>query len=397
MKYMFFKVTVLCVSVLFNINSIMAQEVNDSIEGFQFDTIATVPNSTVKSQDNSGTCWSYAATSFVETEIMRIDGRELDLSEMYFVYYAYQAKAENYVRMHGSSNFGPGGQAHDVTKVIAEHGIVLDADYPGFIGGFDKHVHGELDNVLRGFVKSVIKNPSRKLSTAWQGAFTSILNSYLGDPEPLEEKAKQLVVETKFNADDYVEITSYKYLPYYKNVHLQLPDNWSYNDYYNIPLDEMMNLIQSALKQGYSVCWDGDVSNKGFSHAKALAILPETEVENLEGSEQSKWEEMSPTELYKNMYSFKSPVPEKQVTEDMRQAAFDNYQVTDDHLMHLTALLKDQNGTAYYVTKNSWKATSNDNGGYLNMSDAYLRMNTVAIMLHKDALPKELKKKLEIK
>jgi bleomycin hydrolase len=279
-------------------------------------------------------------------------------------------------------------------NVIREHGIVLEKDYVGLIGGFDKHVHGEFDNVLKGFVSNVVKNPSKKLSTSWQDAFSSILNSYMGDADLLKEKANVLMTETKFNPDDYIEITSYKYKPYYKPLRLEVPDNWSFDNYYNIPMDEMMELIQSALKSGYSVCWDGDVGNKGFSHAKALAIFPELEVENLEGTEQSKWQDMTKKELYKNMYSFESPVPEKIVTEEMRQLAFDNYTSTDDHLMHLTGLLKDQNGTFYYVTKNSWRSDSNENGGYLNMSDSYLRNYTIAIMLHKDALSKSLRKKL---
>lgn len=375
-------------------NSVYAQGEADNETGFQFDTISMVPTTPVKNQYKSGTCWSFATTSFVETEILRTTAKTYDLSEMYFVYYGYKAKAESFVRLHGKANFGPGGQAHDVMNVIREHGMALESDYQAYIAGFDNHVHGEMDNVLSGFVKDVVKNPSGHLSNAWRKAFASLLDSYLGKPEAISDKALSLKSTTKFNPDDYVEITSYMYKPYYQQIRLEVPDNWSFANYYNIPLDEMMKLIQSALKSGYSVCWDGDVSNHGFSYKNALAILPETKVKNMTGSEQSKWENMSKKELLKDMYSFKSPVPEKVVTETMRQEAFDNYSATDDHLMHLTGLLKDQNGTYYYVTKNSWADNSNSDGGYLNMSDAYLRMNTLAIMVHKDALPKELRKKL---
>lgn len=375
-------------------NSVYAQGEADNETGFQFDTISMVPTTPVKNQYKSGTCWSFATTSFVETEILRTTAKTYDLSEMYFVYYGYKAKAESFVRLHGKANFGPGGQAHDVMNVIREHGMALESDYQAYIAGFDNHVHGEMDNVLSGFVKDVVKNPSGHLSNAWRKAFASLLDSYLGKPEAISDKALSLKSTTKFNPDDYVELTSYMYKPYYQQIRLEVPDNWSFANYYNIPLDEMMKLIQSALKSGYSVCWDGDVSNHGFSYKKALAILPETKVKNMTGSEQSKWESMSKKELLKDMYSFKSPVPEKVVTEIMRQEAFDNYSATDDHLMHLTGLLKDQNGTYYYVTKNSWADNSNSDGGYLNMSDAYLRMNTLAIMVHKDALPKELRKKL---
>jgi len=387
---------IMFITLFININ-LFAQDKNIKSNGFQFDTIANVLTTTVKNQYKSGTCWSFATTSFVETEILRITGKSYNISEMYFVYHAYQHKANSYVRLHGLANFGPGGQAHDVIDVIRNHGMLKEDNYRAIIPGFDNHVHGELDNVLKGFVKDVVKNPSKKLSDAWKTAFTSLLNTYLGDAEAKEETAKALLNETKFNPDDYVEITSYMYKPYYEQIRLEVPDNWSFSNYYNIPLDEMMELMKSALKGGYSVCWDGDVSNSGFSHGKALAILPETKVENMQGSEQSKWQEMSKKELRKNMFSFEEPVPEKNITEKDRQKAFDNYSSTDDHLMHLTALLKDQNGTFYYLTKNSWAEDSNDDGGYLNMSEAYLRMNTIAIMIHKDAISKNLKKKLGIK
>ena len=383
-------------TMIFN-NKAIANRDTIKVAGFQFDTIATVPTTSVKNQYKSGTCWSFATASFVETEILRIAGTTVDVSDMYFVYYAYQNKADSYVRLHGLSNFSAGGQAHDVMDVIRKYGMLKEADYQAYVPGFDNHVHGELDNVLKGFVKDVVKNPSGKLSKAWKPAYTSLLNSYLGDANTKLEEAKALVSETKFNPDDYIELTSYMYKPYYEQIRLEVPDNWSFSNYYNIPLDEMMELMKSALKDGYSVCWDGDVSSNGFSLGKSLAMLPETKVENMQGSEQSKWQEMSKRELRKNMYSFKKPVPEVNVSEVLRQEAFDNYTATDDHLMHLTALLKDQNGTFYYLTKNSWADNSNENGGYLNMSEAYLRMNTIAIMVHKDAISKDLKKKLGIK
>ncbi len=391
------KIGILITALLIrSLNMVIAQEDKNDSTGFVFDTIAMVPTTPVKSQHKSGTCWSYATASYVETEVLRLTDKEIDLSEMYFVYYAYKSKADNYVRLHGKANFSAGGQAHDVLDVIADHGMITEDYYNGIIPGFDNHVHGELDNILFGFVNNVKKNPSGHLSKAWKNGFAQMMNSYLGDATELEEQALNFVKETGFNSDDYIEITSYMYKDYYQPIRLEVPDNWNYANYYNIPLDDMMSLIQSALKQGYSVCWDGDVSSKGFSHKNALAILPESKKENLQGTEQSRWEDVSATDLKKNMYSFEQPVPEKVVSEQLRQDAFDDYSITDDHLMHLTGLLKDQNGTLYYVTKNSWKDNSNDNGGYLNMSDSYLRMATVAIMIHKDALPKSLKKKLKL-
>jgi len=373
--------------VFFVFNTTWAQ----NQEGFQFDTIANVKTTVVKNQYKSGTCWSYATTSFVESELLRIDGKEYDLSEMFFVNFAYRAKAESYIRLQGLSNFGPGGQAHDVLDVIREHGIATQKQYNGLVKGYDKDVHGELNEVLKAFLDAVIKKKDRYLSQNWYNAFVALLDSYMGIiPDGL-------TIETNFNADDYVELTSYIYKPFYAPFRLEVPDNWSFNDgYYNLPIDELMEVINNALKNNYSVCWDGDVSGPGFSHKKALAILPETEVENLQGSEQSKWEAMSKGDLLKNMYSFQNPVPEKVVNDSMRQLDFDIQRATDDHLMHLTGLLKDQKGTIYYLTKNSWSDDSNDNGGYLNMSEAYVRLNTIAIMVHKDAIPKAIRKKLKL-
>lgn len=391
MKNVFFTFIGLITFIIVNGSGVSPKDKITTSKGFQFDTIANVKTTPVKSQYKSGTCWSYAATSYVETEVLRIDGKEYDLSEMFFVNFAYRAKAKSYIRLHGVANFSPGGQAHDVLDVIREHGIATQKQYSGIIKGYDKDVHGELNNGLEGFLKAVAAKPDKNLSQNWFNGFEALLNSYMG------VIPYGLGIETSFNADDYVELTSYMYKPYYEPFRLEVPDNWSFNDgYYNLPIDELMEVMNNALKNNYSVCWDGDVSGPGFEHRKSLAILPEMDVENLEGTEQSKWEKMSSTELRKNMFSFKSPVPEKVVNDTMRQLDFDIQRATDDHLMHLTGILKDQNGTLYYVTKNSWGTNLNATGGYLNMSEAYVRMNTIAIMVHKDAIPKAIRKKLNL-
>jgi bleomycin hydrolase len=390
-KYYFILAFMMWISLIF----VNAQPI-DSI-GFKFDTLSKVATTPVKNQFKSGTCWSFATVSFIETELMRMGKGNVDISEMYFVYQAYLAKAQSFVRNHGTANFGPGGQAHDVMQSFKKYGFLYESEYSGYVPGFDNHVHGEMDAVLKAYLKSVIETPGGQLSQAWWPAYEAMLNVYMSNPAQLQEQALKNAKAINFNPDEYVEITSYQYLPYYEQVKLDIPDNWFAGLYYNLPIDELQKVAIHCLNQGYSLCWDGDVSNSGFSHAKALAIVPETKVENLSGTEQSKWENLSEAELKKNMYSFLSPVPERIINDSIRQMAFDDYSVTDDHLMLLTALLKDQNGTYYFVTKNSWDAKSNANGGYLNISEAYFRLNTVAIMLHKDAIPKDLKKKLNIK
>jgi bleomycin hydrolase len=365
-----------------------------------FETIVEVPHTIVKDQNRSGTCWAFAGVSFLEAEVIRINGSETDLSEMFIVRNAYSDKALKYIRLHGSSNFGPGGQAHDVTNIIAEYGIVPEDFYEGLETGGDKHNHGELDAVLQAYLDAVVKNRGGKLSPKWFEAYNALLDVYLG-PVPASFEADGEVYNPVAYAaaidiipENYVELTSYSIYPFYEQVLLEIPDNWSDDLYYNVPIEELMKVMDHALENNYTICWDGDVSDRGFSHRNAVAIVPEKKVESLEGTERERWEKLTDTEKSKELYSFEAPGDEKEIDQEMRQEQFDNYTSTDDHLMHLVGMVKDQHGTKYYITKNSWDDDSNENGGYLNMSEAYVRLNTVAIMVHKDAIPPKLAKKL---
>ena len=385
----YFSLSLLSTLLFIFVSPIFAQQ-SESGDGFRFDTLAIVKTTPVKSQSRSGTCWSYSTTSFVETELIRLDGKEYDLSEMYFVNWAYRAKAVSYIQLQGKANFSPGGQAHDVMDVIRAHGFVTQDEYPGKIKGYDTDIHGELNNGLSAFLEAIAKKPDHQLSEAWFDGFVALLDAYMGLPP-------QPIIKSGFNADDYVELTSYTHHPFYEKFRLEVPDNWSFNaNYYNLPIDELMQVIDNALQNGYSVVWDGDVSDRGFNHQKALAILPETDVEKMDSENKKQWQRLSKDERLNKLYAFESPVPEKKVDQEMRQMAFETQKVTDDHLMHLTGLLKDQNGTKYYVTKNSWGSDSNSNGGYLNMSEPYVRLSTIAIMVHKDAIPKAIRKKLHL-
>lgn len=382
---------------------VSAKNKKQNEDKYTFQTIAEVKATPVKNQYKSGTCWSFATTSFVEAEILRIKQKTVDLSEMFSVYHAYESKARSYVQLHGLSNFGPGGQAHDVMDVIRDFGVITEEAYNGLNYGTDKHVHGEMDDVLHNFVKAIVKNSNHKITPVWPLAFMDILNRYLGEPptqfnfEGKNLTPIQLRDQLGVVTGDYIELTSYEKHSFYNPFRLEIPDNWSFNSsYYNLPVNELMKVMDNALKTGYSVCWDGDVSEKGFSYKNGVAIVPEINIENLSGTELSKWEKLTKEDLKNNAYKFNAPVPEKEISQDDRQQAFENYSATDDHLMHLTALVKDQNGTLYYKTKNSW-GDSNKMGGYLNMSSSFVRLNTIAIMVHKDALPKEIREKLGIK
>ncbi|HAQ65761.1 MAG TPA: aminopeptidase [Bacteroidales bacterium] len=371
--------------------------------GFIFDTICTIRATPVKHQDNSGTCWSFAVTSFIESEIIRMGGTEINLSEMYFVRNTYADKGQHYVRMHGTSNYSAGGQAHHGINAIKKWGFLTETAYPGLNYGENKHIHGELDEASKAFLDVVVKNPNHKVSTAWRPAFEAILDAYLGTvPTTFDWNGSKLtpmeaVKASGFNPDDYVELTSYSIYPFYETCALEIPDNYDLKLYYNLPINDLMEVINYAFKKGFSVCWDGDVGNKGFSHNKGMAIVPDAETTDFTGTEKAKWEKMTGKERLKSVYSFEKPVPEKQIGQAERDTSFENQTTTDDHLMHLTGVVKDQNGTIYYITKNSWGTESNDFGGYLNMSESYFKLNTVAILVHKDAIPKHLAKKLGIK
>lgn len=399
-----FRISLINMVLLIAIAGSSAQTIKDSLpEKYIFTKDIELAATPVKNQYRSGTCWSFATTSFIESELIRTGKGTYDLSEMLFVHQAYLNKATHYVRLQAKANFGPGGQAHDVMDVIRNTGLIPDEAYPGLNIGEAKHIHGEMDEVLKAMLDAVISNKNGKITPVWMDACKAVADAYLGPvPAAFTYAGKSYTPASfrdlnSFNPDDYVEITSYTHHPFYTKFFLEIPDNWSMGEYYNLPVDELMEVVNNALQSGYTVCWDGDVSDKGFSHNNRVAIVPDLLLSDMENTEKSKWEKLTEKERSKQLYSFTKPVPEKKVTQKMRQEAFDNYSTTDDHLMHLTGLVHDQNGTRYFVTKNSWGAESNEFGGYLNMSESYLRLNTIAIMVHKDAIPKALAKKLAIR
>lgn len=369
-------------------------------EKYQFKMVKQLKTTPVKDQQSTGTCWSFATTSYLETELLRLGKPEYDFSEMFFVRYAYADKAKLFVRYQGTNNFGQGGQAHDVLNVIRSHGITTEEAYNGLNYGTTYHIHGEMELVLKSMLDAVIKNPNGSITTAWYPAVESVLDAYLGkSPKDILINGKILSPEkffesTGLNLDDYVEITSFNHHPYHQKIILEIPDNWSHSLYYNLPLDEMMTVIESAIMNGYSICWDGDVSEKGFAHRKGVAILPAEKLTDISSSEMAKWTDLSDTLLKSQMYNFYGPVPEMMVNQENRQENFDNLSSTDDHLMHLTGIATDQNGIKYFYTKNSWGTTNHIYNGYLYMSEPYVRMKTIAIMVHKDAIPLEIKKKM---
>lgn len=373
-----------------------------TVGGYHFSQIRKLPTTSVKDQYRSGTCWSFATVSYVESELLRMGKPAFNLSEMFFVREAYIGKATSYVRRQGTSNFSEGGQAHDVLNIIKEKGMVPDSIYPGLNYGESKPVHSELYAVLDAYVQAVVKNPNRKLSTAWKSGFTGILDAYLGTPvssftyNGKSTTPTEFTKQLNFNPDDYIELTSFSSYPYNSKVLLEIPDNWSNAQYFNVHLDDLVAVIDNAINKGYTVCWDGDVGNSGFEYSKGIAVYPDDSTKEVAGLEMAKWSAMTPSEKHKVLYGANGPVPEKISSEGDRQADFDNYTLTDDHLMHLVGTGVDQAGKLFYIIKNSWNKDSNSYGGFLYMSQPYVMRYTIAIMVHKDAIPSAIRKRIGI-
>lgn len=368
-------------------------------EGYKFEITKQLPATPVKDQYRSGTCWSFSGISFLESELLRTNKGEFDLSEMFVVRQAYSVKAKRAVRMHGNLNFGGGGAFHDVTLVWDQFGIVPNEAYKGLEIGEDNHIHGEMDAVLDDFVKGVIENKNKKLTPVWHKAFDNILDAYLGDyPEKFNYKGKEytpqsFAKELGLDMSNYVEISSFTHHPFYEKFIIEVPDNWAWGEVYNVPLNEMMEIIDYSIEQGYTVGWASDVSEKGFAYRKGIAVVPEANTEEMSDSEMLKWQEMSEKEKQAQLFKFDKPGAEKTITQQLRQEAFDNYETTDDHGMHIVGTANDQNRNKYYYVKNSW-AESNLYDGYFYASVPFVQYKTMSIMVHKDAIPKTIKKKL---
>ena len=369
-------------------------------EGYRFTTVISLPATPVKDQHRSGTCWSFASTSFIESELLRTGKGEYDLSEMFFVRKAYEMKADKYVRMHGKTNFGPGGLAMDVMRIWKDYGLFPDEAYPGITPGDSLPVHGEMNGVLNGYVDEVILNRNRTLTPVWKEGYSGVLDAYMGEvPERFSYEGESytpasFAKSTGLDPDNYVAIGSFTHHPFYEDFLIEIPDNWLWSSIGNVPLDEMMELLDHALENGYTVCWDADVSERSYDWKKGVALMPSTLIGDLDGLERARWDELSDTEQQALFYDFSTPKKERTITQEDRQLMFDDYQTTDDHLMHITGTARDQDGKKFYLVKNSWGTGNHIYHGYHYVSEAYMRAKTIFFMVHKDAVPEDLADKL---
>ena len=365
--------------------------------GFKFTDVKVLPTTPVKDQNKSGTCWSFAATSLMEEDVLRRGGPELDLSEMWAVRNCYIDKAKKYVRTNGVTNFAQGGASSDVFYVADNYGIVPETVYPGLNYCEEKHMHYEMEGVLKAYLDAVMKNPNKRLSTAWLPGFIGILDAYLGPaPESFIVDGKtytpqSYAEELGIKGDDFISLTSYTHHPFYENFALEIPDNWTWAESYNVPMEVLREAVDNALDNGYTVCWSADVSEGGFQWRNGFALLPEKKTgADLEGTELSKWVQLSAKDREAATYKIKGPVKERKVTQESRQTTFDNYETTDDHGMVIIGYAKDQEGNKYYKVKNSWD-TNQLYDGFLYVSEPYFLEKTLSVMLNKESLPKSIK------
>ena len=366
---------------------------------YEFTVVKENPVTSIKNQYRSGTCWCYSALSFIESEILRTKGQEVDLSEMFVVGKSYRDRAVKYVRLDGHLNFAAGSSFGDVLHVIEDYGIVPQEAYSGFNYGTEMPEQNELDAALAGYVRAIAQNPNKKLTTAWLNGFDGILDAYLGEvPETFAVNGTQYTPESYrdalgINPDDYVNLTSFTHHPFYESFIIEVPDNWRWDSAYNLPIDELMEVMYNAIDKGYTIAWGSDVSENGFTR-DGLAVMPVEKKTAAAGSDQERWVGKAADQPKEEV---KAELPQEMViTQEMRQDGYDRKTTTDDHGMRIYGVAKDQNGTKYFMVKNSWGETGKYKGVWY-ASDSFVKYKTLNVVVHKDALPKNIAKKLGIK
>jgi aminopeptidase C len=371
-------------------------------KGFQFTTVDSVGITSVKDQNRSSTCWAFSTIGFLESELLRLTGKTYDLSEMFVVSHTMMDRAEYVVRMHGDADFAPGGSAYDVIYCLKNYGMVPQDAMPGIMYGSSKAdtlpVHTELDAVAKGYVNGIAKNTRlKKLSPVWKQGLQAIYDAYLGKYptyftyEDAEYTPTSFASMLGLNPDDYVSITSYTHHPFYSQFALEVQDNWRMDQMYNVPMEDMMRIIDEAIRSGYTLAWGADVSEAGFTR-KGIGVVPDIDNEDNTGSDADHWVGLTPDEKRKELTE--GPCAELTITQEMRQEAFDNWENTDDHGMQIFGTAKDQNGKKYYMVKNSWGTKKSNYKGIWYISEAFMQYKTNDILVHKDAIPEDIRAKL---
>ena len=369
-----------------------------------FTVIKENPITSVKDQNRSGTCWDYSTLSFFEAEILKATGKTYDLDESFVANKTYMERAIQVVRFHGDCQFAQGGSAEDVLQTMKTHGIIPQGimPFPGSLYGDSLNNFNEFFGVLEPYVAAIAKSDAKKISSAWKTGMQGILDAYLGKcPEKFtyegkEYTPKSFMASLGINLDDYVTITSYTHHPFYTTFAVEIQDNWRFPLSYNLPMDEMMQVIDNAIDNGYTIAWGGDVSEDGFTRkGLAYAVDSKKTQQSLQGSDMAKWLKMTATKKRDIIDSLGCTVPEIVATQELRQERFDNWELTDDHGMLIYGVAKDQNGKEYYMVKNSWGETGDYKGTWY-MTKTFIAANTMDFLINKNAIPAEIRKKLGI-
>ncbi|SHF19190.1 C1 family peptidase [Dysgonomonas macrotermitis] len=370
--------------------------------GYQFSVVKENPITSIKNQGSSGTCWSFSGVGFLESELLKAGKGEHDLSEMYIVRRNYEDKAQKYIRLDGALNFSQGGSFADVIETINEYGVVPNSVMPGTNYGETGHKHGEMADGLTGYLEGIHKKGNKKFSTAWFAGFKGILDAYLGEkPESFTYNGKSytpqsLAKELGLDSNNYISLSSFTHHPFYAPFAVEVPDNWRWALSYNVPMDEMIQIMDNAIEKGYTIAWATDVSETGFTR-NGIGVYPDDNAPENIGSDQAHWLGLSATEKVSSMRKKieEGPVKEITVTQEIRQAGFDNQETTDDHGMQIYGIAKDQNGTKYYMVKNSWGETGKYKGIWY-VSETFVKYKTISFVINKDALPKDIANKLKL-
>lgn len=375
---------------------------------YEFTTVKANPITSVKNQASSGTCWAFSAIGFVESEIIRInnikdEAKYPDLSEFFVVSHSYSDRADKYVRLDGNLTFSVGSEGDDVLDVIRDYGMVPNAAMTGMNYGTELPAQSELDAVLKAYISTVAKVPNRNgLTTAWKRGFDAILAEYLGKyPETFTVDGKEYTPESyrdalKFNPNDYVSLTSYTHHPFYTEFAIEVCDNWRWNKSWNVPIDEFMAALDNAIMNGYTAAWGADVSETGFTRDGYAILVDPVQMAKAAGSDQDHWVGAQPGAPAGPKAKPTTPPAEKPATQETRQKGFDEKNITDDHGMQIFGIAKDQWGNKYYMVKNSWGITGKYDGIWY-ASEAYVRNQSLDIMINKSALPKDTAKKIGLK
>ncbi len=391
-------ITLLALSVCLGSAYAKGPKKDKAEEGFVFTTVKENPITSVKNQNRSGTCWAFSSMGFFESELLRLGKGEFDLAEMFLVHKTMEERAANYVRYHGDASFSPGGSFEDIVSCYRTYGLVPQSAMPGIMYGDSLPVHTELDAVAGAYVEAIGKGRFSKLTPVWKKGLCAIYDTYLGEcPENFTYEGKTYTPRTfadevlGLNMDDYVSLTSYTHHPFYTKFFVEVQDNWRNALSYNLPIEELMEVMENAVMNGYTFAWGADVSESGFTR-DGIAVCPDAEkAADLTGSDMARWLGLSASDKQKELTT--KPAPEITVTQEMRQEAFDNWETTDDHGMLIYGIAKDQTGKEYFMVKNSW-GKSGKYKGIWYASKAFVAYKTMNILVHKDAIPAAIAKKM---